>query len=480
MMLASASVWSLTEPKVGPAGPGTAWSPKEPRGTSTSGGKVEFSSGNTLRLEGRLGHTRLAADRENESFMLFNLRAGATRDGRSREPLNLAIVIDRSGSMKGQKIANALAAAQGTVERLRDGDSLSIVVYDQIAETLVPSTTIDSFSRRRALSALSSVTARGDTCISCGLETAFQSVRGRSGSVSRILLLSDGEATAGVRDVEGFRRLGEDMGRAGVSLTTIGVDVDYNERVMAVLAQASSGRHHFVENSSGLSAIFEQEFSGLSETVARDARLNLELAPGVELVDVVDRTFERRAGEISVRVGDFTAGDEKTVLVRVRVPKGSAGERPIAEARLRYDDLVLGSEGSCEGRLSLALTDDPDQVSPLDPLVEGRLQRTETASALTEANRLFSEGKADAARDKLEKGLDVLRNKKSVALRAAPASRAKELSADFDRQEAALGGAAQGFATPPQAAASPNGDFDDRKGKAQVRQNQKSAVDLAF
>jgi Ca-activated chloride channel family protein len=248
---------------------------------------------------------------------------------------------------------------------------------------------------------------------------------------------------------------------------------------MAVLAQGSSGRHHFVENALALPAIFEREFSGLAETVARDATLNVAPAPGVEVLDVADRAFERRSGQVSIRLGDFSAGDEKTVLVRVRVAKGAAGERPIAEAWLRYDDLLLRAEGRAEGRLALALTERLEEVSPLDPLVEGRLQRSETASALTEANRLFATGRADAARDKLERGLDALRNKKSAALRAAPASRAKELSADFDRQEAALGGAREGFAAAPPGAAGPSFE-EERKGKAQVRQNQKSAVDLAF
>src|SRR5688572_27972858 len=119
MLFASASVWSQTEPKAGPAEwrERTVLAPTERTG-GTEGSDAEFSSGNTLRLEGRLGHPRLAADRENESYLLLTVRAGSGLEGRVREPLNLSIVIDRSGSMKGQKMSNALAAASGTVERL--------------------------------------------------------------------------------------------------------------------------------------------------------------------------------------------------------------------------------------------------------------------------------------------------------------------------------------------------------------------------
>jgi Ca-activated chloride channel family protein len=479
MLFASASVWSLTEPGPGPAVAGEPqW--REPVTREPASGGLDVASGGTLSLEGRLGHARLAAARDNESFVLFSLKASPAFDDRRREPLNLSIVLDRSGSMAGQRLANALAAARGTIARLSEGDTISVVLYAQAAEMLIPPTAVDASSRERALAELGRVSARGDTCISCGLEAAFQHLRGRAGGVRRILLLSDGEATTGVRDVEGFRRLAEEIGQSGVSVTTVGVDLEYNERVMAALAQASNGRHHFVETPGALPAIFEQEFSGLSATVARDARLEVEPAPGVELLEVVDRGFERRSGSVSVRLGDFSAGDERTVLVRVRVPSGAPGERPLVEARLRYDDLLLDGPGSWAGKLSVTLTDDPAELSPLDPLVEARLQRSETASVLKEANRLFAEGKADAARAQLDKSLTALRTKKSAAVRAAPRPRARELEADFERQEAALGGARDGFATPPAGIASSTGEEADRKGRAQVRQNQKSAVDLAF
>jgi Ca-activated chloride channel family protein len=133
--------------------------------------------------------------------------------------------------------------------------------------------------------------------------------------------------------------------------------------------------------------------------------------------------------------------------------------------------------------LSVDVTRDADELVPLDALVAARLQRTETARTLTEANQLFASGRGAVAQQRLSRKLDALKQERRAALSAAPAARAKELESDFDRQERALGAAAEGFAEPPPgaaASAAPAKPQELRKGKEQVRSNQKTAVDLSF
>jgi len=295
-------------------------------------------------------------------------------------------------------------------------------------------------------------------------------------------LLSDGEATAGVRDIEGFRRLAGSVRRMGAAISSIGVDVDYNEQIMAAVAQESNGRHYFVENAAGLPRIFADELQSLVKTLGRGAEVSLALAPGVEVDQVLDRSFRREGDRLIVPLGDFAAGEQKTVLARLRIPRGAAGERAVADVRLTYEDLATRSRGECSGKLSALLTTDAGALSPLDPVVIARMNRSETASVLTDANKLFAGGQVEEARRRLSKKLDDLRTQRPTALRSAPASRVKEVEADFARQEAALGSASEGFAEPPAAAAPAGGPAPaaPRKAKAQVRANQKQAVDLAF
>src|SRR5690606_30921925 len=146
-------------------------------------------------------------------------------------------------------------------------------------------TVVDSISRERVAAQVSGIRAMGETCISCGLDLAMAmmtpSFGATSSRVSRILLLSDGEATAGVRDVTGFQQMAARARGQGTTVSTIGVDVEYNHTTMGALAQFSNGRHYFVESSAGLPAVFDQELESLSRTLANDVSLVVELAEGV-------------------------------------------------------------------------------------------------------------------------------------------------------------------------------------------------------
>ncbi len=483
MLLTSLSVWSFTEPKTtrldDPADVLTVSEPPRDR----DGGASEFSTGRTLMLEGRLGHSRLLADKSGHTYVLLNVSAPADDGTSVRAPLNLAIVIDRSGSMKGKRLQNAREAALGVIQRLRAGDVLSVVTYNARTEVLVPRTVIDDGSRLRAMGAISALEAQGDTCISCGIEVAHGLLAAGGSSAARVLLLSDGEPTVGIRDLEGFRNLAARVSQSGVAISSIGVDVEYNERTLAVLAQESNGRHHFVPDPSGLPRVFESEFETLTRTVAHDAELSLELAPGFEVEEVFDRSFRRDGRRIVASLGSLAAGEQKTLLARVRVDGSAAGVRPLVQATLRFSDASTGDRGECAGALSLDITRDAGELVPLDAVVAARLQRSETARTLTEANQLFASGRGELAQQRLSRKLDTLKQERRAALSAAPAARARELESDFERQERALGAAAEGFAEPPPAAAgsaAPAKPQALRKGKEQVRSNQKEAVDLSF
>jgi Ca-activated chloride channel homolog len=483
MFLSSLTVWSITKPKLQPE-PGGAWTdpggsdPIAPEFTGAS-----FTAGKTLMVEGRLGHARMLASQDNETMLLVDVTADRNALTTTSAPLNLAIVVDRSGSMKGKRLANALDAARGMVTRLRDGDVVSVISYNTNAEVVVPPTSVDSFSRQRVASSLSNITASGDTCISCGLDQAMIELRQQSGMIDRILLLSDGEATAGVRDVEGFRNIGSRIRSMGASVSSIGVDIGYNERVMNALAVESNGRHYFVENAGDLGRVFDQELDTLQKSLAKDAEVSVRLAPGVELGRVFDRTSRRDGDKVIVPMGSFSAGEEKTLLVSLRVPRGAAGERPIADVAMTYADLssssTLGTRGECQGKLAALLTDDASSVSDLDPFVSTRALRSQTATTLTEANDLFNAGRPDEARRKLSSRLDALNRERAAAVAAAPAPAKAKLEKDFAAQGEALDEATTGFATPPAAAgAAPPAPSDDRKGQAQVKNNAVRAFDL--
>ncbi len=457
--------------RAAPARPGTAPAP-----TTPAVDRSHFTAGKTLMMEGRLGHPVLPADSDSETFLFVDVSADAGRTA-ARVPLNLSIVVDKSGSMKGKRLSNAMAATRKAIERLRDGDIVSFVAYDTTSQVLLSPTMIDATSRARILDRLASPRAGGDTCISCGLDAGMRLLGQRPGMVSRILLLSDGLATAGTRDLPSFKRQAEDCRRMGASITTVGVDVDYDERLMAALARDSNGGHYFVERPDALAAIFDKEMSSLTRTVANQAELVVDLAPGVFADHVFDRATVGSGSQTIIPMGAFSAGEHKTALVRLRVPRGAAGERPVAAVRLRYEDLVDQKPGQCEGTLSAVATADTSKLSPLDGTVSARVSSSETAATLEQANEMFRSGRGEDATTLLRARTRHVQAQNWQLKKDSPFAGGGKAGASFDKQEAVLGRATKGFEPTSPTAAAPAPD--STPAKSNIREAQADAFDLA-
>lgn len=441
-----------------------------------------FQVGGAVKIEGRLGNKALQASDPNETFLMLELRGDEKANG-APPPVALSIVIDKSGSMRqGTRLANALQAAVTAVERLHDGDAITVVAFDTRTELVVPLTTVSASSRASVLQSIRSIQLGGDTCVSCGIESGLEELKkaqsGAAAPVSRMIVLSDGDTNNGIRDVPGFRSLAGRAMAQGVSITTIGVDLEFNEKIMSAIAQGSNGRHYFVENDRDLTRVFDAEAATLTESVASGVNAEIDLGPGVELVRVFDRTFTRNGSRISVPLGSLSKGEVKTVLVKVRVPKGEAGTLSIASIDVGYRDLVTDKDTALKGKLALELVSDKAEVGELDALVADRLQRSETAAALRDANSLFSLGKADEARERLRKQSESVANERAKSQKKAPAGRAKDIDQSFQAQETELNRSLENFATPPPADAPlPAGQPQAAppKPKAQIKRNVEQA-----
>jgi Ca-activated chloride channel homolog len=466
MLLTSVTVYSFVPPG------GSGWKKAGIEATPEGGGGIGalldgkqsgakfLAGGAALMVEGKLGHADIRADQSTDQLVMLEVFPNETRSATKRAAVSLGIVIDRSGSMSGTRIQNAIKAALGAVDRLQDGDSVTVITFDHETQTVVRPTTIGASSRQSVRQAIQGITLGGNTCISCGLEQALVELgiggsRPTDAGVSTILLLSDGDANHGVRDVTGFRALGARAREKGVSITSIGVDLEYNEKLLSAVSRESNGRHHFVRSDADLARVFEEETSRLTSSVAAGVEAEIELPAGVELVRVFDRTFRREGQKIIVPLGSFGTGERKTVLAEVRVGAGQKGLRDVANVSLKWNDLVTANAGSCSGRL---VAQAGEVTSTMDADVLLRLQKSGTGDALREANRLFDEGKADEARAALRKA----RASVAEAAKAAPMA-----SAGLGAQDKALGEAEDNFATPAPNAAPPAAAQAQRKANVQ-------------
>ena len=210
--LASACAFLLPVPAAHGGG-GTTQRPGGDPASDPVADHSHFVDGTTLLLDGRLGHASIERDSRGGSTSTFLLatvtgvKGGAGETSRP-PPVHLALAVDRSGSMAGPKMANAIAAAVGAVDRMHEGDRVTVVAFDDTARLIVPPTTVDAATRPSIESAIRGMHAGGDTCISCALDRATEALDSSPGprdEVRRILLISDGEATTGIRDAVGLR-----------------------------------------------------------------------------------------------------------------------------------------------------------------------------------------------------------------------------------------------------------------------------------
>ena len=442
MALTSSAVYSFTPaPRASAAAPppsvGVEATPA-PVGLPTS---VHESA--SLEVEGRLANTRIAKGARGQTYLMLEVRSAPGRVAQSAAPSHLAIVIDRSGSMKGDRIVNARLGAKAAVDRLGEGDLISVVAFDTAPTIVVSSTRIDASSRAGVKAAIDKINLGGDTCISCGIEAGMRELAASNDKVDRMIVLSDGDATDGIRDVGGFQTLAQRARGMGAAVSTIGLGLGYNQRILGAVAQEAGGGHYFLESAASLDRVLGSEAEALRSTIATGAEAILDPGEGVTITRVFDRSFERRGRSIVVPLGGFARDEVKTVLVELDVPTGTEGPLPIASVDLGYRDLARGGVTHAKGELGLAIGG--DTTAALDPIVAGRVARSGTAAALLQANELAARGELDEAQRVLQKQQAVVTAAAAAPKPSLPARRKGALAKDFDAQSASIQSATRGL-----------------------------------
>lgn len=404
---------------------------------------ASFETGTTLRLGARLGHARLAPDAPGTTFVLLEVKPGDVDRAATPAPSHLALVIDRSGSMRGDRLRSATAGASAAVDHLGEGDVVSVIAFDSRPTRVVPATVITAGNREEIKNAIRGITVGGDTCISCGIDDGISELSGTAGKVERMIVLSDGEATAGIRDLLGFRSLATHARERGVSVTTIGVGTSYNQKILGAIAQEAGGGHYFIEDAASMERAFESEADKLRATIAVNAEATIELGAGVELVRVFDRAFQKQGNRVVVPLGSFAKGDTQTVLIEVRVPTGSTGSAKVANVDLTYRDLVRSEDAHARGTLAVEIG---KGESELDPIVSNRVQRSQTAAAVLGANDLFQQGKFEEAQAQLQAAQRALAGAQAQRRKSpAPTPRGAEIDRDLEGQASVLANASSGL-----------------------------------
>jgi len=314
-----------------------------------------------------------------------------------RPPLNLALVLDRSGSMAGaKKMLFARMAASFVVEQLLPTDRVSVTTFDSAIETVLPSTTAtDKLAIKRRIEA---IVPRGCTNLEGGwaagaLQVAEHMVEG---GLNRVLLLSDGQTNEGVTDPNTITAGVRARADRGVGTTTLGVGDDYNEDLMEAMARSGNGNYYYIEDPAQLVDLFQTELQGLMGTRGQRVSLGLEVGPGASLSEILNDFEKAPTGRLMLP--NLVVGMPIPVVVRLTVPPQAGPLAPLA-VRLAWDD----PEGL--GRRTATATLAPLPAIPLAawstlpvaPPVSEQVTLLTIARAQKEASRAHEAGDHDLA-----------------------------------------------------------------------------------
>jgi Ca-activated chloride channel family protein len=243
-----------------------------------------------------------------------------------RTPVNVAFVIDRSGSMGGERIAQAREAAVMAVRRLDAGDIASVVVFDDRVDVPVPARKVAD--QGYFIDRIRQVGVRGSTAIHAGVNAGADEVRKFKDAhrLNRVVLLSDGQANVGPSRPDDFADLGRKLLAEGISVSTIGLGADYNEDLMLALARAADGNHAFASAPTDLVQIFNREFDDVLASCAQMVEIDVELAPGVHAVRALSRDGTIAGAHAKFQLNQVYAATDHYVLIEVAFDGASAAE----------------------------------------------------------------------------------------------------------------------------------------------------------
>jgi Ca-activated chloride channel homolog len=327
----------------------------------------------------------------SKRFLLARIAAPRASIERSRPSVNLAIVLDRSGSMSGEKLRVAKAAVEEAIARLQPDDRFSVVVYDDKVDVVIESTTASAEARRGAVDRLRDVEARGSTNLSEGWLRGCEQVARylAEAGVNRCLLLTDGLANAGIVDADELAHHATELRARGVSTSTFGVGNDFDERLLQALADAGGGHFYYIADAPQIRDAITSEVGETLEVVARDVTLELTTRDDIRVDAISPYPMTSAGNRTFVSIGELSSEQVVEVVLRLSLPFGLLGRETGAIVALTDRDGVFAPEGVAATepvRLAWTYADDrANDAQPRDREVDRAVARRFAARARQEA-----------------------------------------------------------------------------------------------
>lgn len=353
---------------------------------------------------------RVPGDRRARAYCFLRLVAPEAPGDAARAPLNLALVLDRSGSMRGDKLQCVKDAARQLIAMLAPRDSLAVVSYAEDVTTLVPPGPVRN--REAVVRLLDGLMARGGTNLSGGWFEGLALVekhRAKNG-INRVLLMTDGLATRGILDAAALVKVAGKKKKKGVATSTFGFGEGFNEDLLISVAKAGGGSFYYIENPDGAPAAFTQELGNLLTVVGQNLSVTVDATGGARILSLLNGYPHTIAPHrLEAQAGDVYAGDARGFVVEWDLPAGLPPEGGvIGRATLEYDDVEAAKRRTVEVEIRASGATGAD-LGARDPEVVREVALLRSGRAKEAALRKADAGDFGGAREALERCLAELK-----------------------------------------------------------------------
>ncbi|QLE43766.1 VWA domain-containing protein [Nostoc sp. C052] len=332
-----------------------------------------------------------------------------------RRNLNLSLVIDRSGSMAGAPLHHALKAAESVVDQLEPYDILSVVVYDDEVDSVVPPQAVTNKAALK--NSIQKVRAGGITNLSGGWLKGCEHVKAQLDpqKINRVLLLTDGHANMGIQDPKILTATSGQKAEEGIITTTLGFAQGFNEDLLIGMARAATGNFYFIQSIDEATEVFSIELDSLRAVVGQNLKVTLELADGVSLVDTLSlaKVSQNDAGQAVLTLGELYEGEDKLLGLSLAIASAQVGDLPVMKlhysADVVQDDVIQNISGTADVIAKIGTVEEAAFASTSQIILE--LSRLTIAKAKETALSLAEHGKHQEAEETLRALVKDLRDK---------------------------------------------------------------------
>lgn len=386
------NITGITHPIPSTGNPGTIDPNTVPNVVSNSESNIQF--------EWKLGNPYVYNNGNGEAFLDLRV-TGKQSNSSDRKRMNLVLVIDRSGSMSSEnKLEQVKTSAVEILNNLNPSDRLAIVTYDDSINTILPSTTVEDKNYIREL--IYGLRPGGSTNLSGGMMAGFAEAQRnfKDDSVNRIVLLSDGLANVGIVDPTAIANQAKQIRENKISVSAMGVGIDYNENLMASIADYSGGNYYYINQETSMASVFQKELNLMQNLIGTNAKATFDLNRGVEVVDIAGYKWEQSGRKLTIQVPDVYSGETKRIMVQLKVPTNSTKNVMLGSGQFVCTDISKKQPVlfTANFQPSVKVISDIAMVkSNEDKDMKQRSESIIASRDMEKAYALYEEGKADEA-----------------------------------------------------------------------------------